>query len=252
MIRQIFDNVLLSDEAYNNLAFLCEYAPGRLVGSEESLIALEYLKSYCEELGADTVFLQEFKTPAWKCNYTGVSILSANGEIILRGDALGPSPSTPLEGLVTGVVEVNGLEDLNNFNKEEIEGKIVFFNKPVDMTHINTFRIYGSAVGQRHRGPAKAAELGAAAVLVRSVGTRIDTFPHTGSTRFEDKKIPCAAISTIDANILSEVLSKNKNLKVKIIIDAEYMEEITSYNLIADIRGNENPDEYIFIIGRKV
>lgn len=249
VIRKIFDNVLLSDEAYNNLEYLCKHAPGRLLGSEESLIALEYLKSYFEEMGADTVFLQEYKTPAWKCHSTVVSILSEQDDMRLRADALGPSPSTTGEGLISEVVEVQGLEDLKSRKPGSVAGKIVFFNRPVDMTLINTFRIYGSAVDQRHRGPALAAELGAVGVLVRSVGTRIDTFPHTGSTRYGDRKIPAAAISAVDANILSEALKKDQNLRVSMVIEAEVMEEITTYNLIADIRGHEKPDEYIVVGG---
>ncbi|HJN05680.1 MAG TPA: M20/M25/M40 family metallo-hydrolase [Bacteroidales bacterium] len=249
VIKDIFDNVLLSDEAYNNLEYLCEKAPGRLLGYDESLIAINYMKDYFESLGADTVFLQEFKTPAWKCYNTAVSILTGENEIKLRADALGPSPSTQPEGLLAKVIEVQGLEELKALKQENIEGNIVFFNRPVDLRKVNTFRVYGGGVDQRYRGPAVAAELGAAGVLVRSVGTAIDTFPHTGSTGFKDKKIPCAAISTIDADILSESLSGEKDLKVKLVIDAEDFEEITTYNLIADLRGSEFPDEFIVVGG---
>lgn len=249
VIRNIFNNVLLNDEAYRNLEYLCEHAPGRLLGTDESIIALEYLKGYFNEMGADTVFLQDYKTPAWLHYKTEVSILSDQCNIKLRADALGPSPSTSEKGLVGNVIEVQGLDELKELDAEDVKGKIVFYNRPVNMTLINSFRIYGSAVDQRARGPAVAAELGAAGVLVRSVGTRIDTFPHTGSTRFKDKKIPCAAISTVDADILSEALKDDPLLQVKMIIKAEDLEEVTTYNLIADIRGNEFPDEYIIVGG---
>ncbi len=248
-IRQIFDNVLLSDVAYTNLEYLCEKAPGRLLGSDESLIAINYMKDYFESLGADTVFLQEFKTPAWKCYNTAVSIINGGNEIKLRADALGPSPSTPPEGLLAKVIEVHGLEELKALDPNEVKGKIVFFNRPVDLKIVNTFRVYSSAIDQRYYGPALAAKLGAAGVLVRSVGTAIDTIPHTGSTGFKDKKIPCAAVSTIDADILSEALVGEKDIKVKLVIEAEDFEEITSFNLIADIKGSEFPDEYIVVGG---
>ena len=249
VIRDIFDNALMSDEAYNNLEYLCEYAPGRLLGSAESVVAVNYLKSYFEELGADTIFLQEFKTPAWRCNNTEVVILSNEGDIPLRADALGPSPSTTGEGLVANVVEVQGLEELKAHDKDQIDGKIVFFNRPVNLKLVNTFRCYGSAIDQRYHGPALAAEMGAAGVLVRSVTTRRDTFPHTGSTGFEVRKIPCAAISTIDADILSDALKVDNNMQVKMVIAAEELKEIISFNLIADIRGSVYPDEYIVVGG---
>jgi carboxypeptidase Q len=249
VIRSIFDNVLQDSTAYNNLATLCEKAPGRLLGSKESEIAVAFMKDYFEKLGADTVFLQTFQTPAWKHHHTEVTIVTGNGDLRLRADALGPSPATSKDGLVAEVIEVNGLDGLKNLDSATVAGKIVFFNGPVDRTLVNTFRVYGSAVGQRHRGPALAAEKGAVGVLVRSVTTAIDTFPHTGSTRFEEKKIPAAAISTVDANILSDVLKQDPNLRVKIEIEAEDLSEITSYNLIADIRGAEFPDEYIVVGG---
>ncbi|NQU33932.1 MAG: M20/M25/M40 family metallo-hydrolase [Bacteroidetes bacterium] len=249
VIRDIFDNVLLNDEAYNNLEYLCTEAPGRLIGSDESIIAVNFMKDYFKKLGADSVFLQEFITPAWKCNSTEVSILIDGKEIQLRADALGPSPSTQGKGLFTNVIEVQGLDELKALDKEEVQGKIVFYNRPVDMRIVSTFRVYSSAIDQRYYGPKVAAEMGASGVLVRSVGTRIDTFPHTGSTGFKEIKIPCAAISTVDANILSKALKDNKALKVKMVIDAEDMEEITTYNLIADLRGNEFPDEFIVVGG---
>ncbi len=249
VVRKIFDNVLTSNEAYNNLEYLCKNAPGRLLGSEESIIAVNFMKDYFEKLGADTVFLQEFSTPAWKCNSTEVSILVDGKEIQLRADALGPSPSTQGKGLFADVIEVQGLEELKALDRVGIQGKIVFYNRPVDMKIVSTFRVYGSAIDQRYYGPRVAAEMGASGVLVRSVGTRIDTFPHTGSTGFKDIKIPCAAISTVDANILSKALKDNNALQVKMIIDAEDIEEITTYNLIADIRGNEFSDEYIVVGG---
>ncbi|MEE4257577.1 MAG: M28 family peptidase [Bacteroidales bacterium] len=249
VIRSIFDNVLSNVEAYHNLEYLCDNAPGRLLGTEESIIALEFMKGYFEAMGADTVFLQEFKTPAWIHHSTEVLIITPLGETRLRADALGPSPSTEPEGLQAGVVEVQGLDELRDMDPGLVRDKIVFFNRPVDLTHINTFRIYGSAVDQRTQGPALAAELGASGVLVRSVGTRIDTFPHTGSTRFRGKKIPCAAISTIDADILSNSLKEDKHVQIRMRIDAEDIEEVVTYNLIADIRGTEFPDEYIVIGG---
>ena len=248
-VQKIFDNVLLNRDAYLNLENLCEKAPGRLLGSKESIIAVNIMKQYFEDLGVDTVFLQEFKTPAWLCSYTSVTIQLDRKEIRLNADALGPSPSTSKKGLIANIIEVQSLEELEAMDIKDIKGKIVFFNRSVDLTLINTFRVYSSAIDQRYYGPALAAKLGATGAIVRSVTTALDDFPHTGSTGFKDDKIPCVAISTLDANMLSEKLKNDKKLKVKMVIESETMEEITSYNLIADIKGSEFPDEYIVVGG---
>jgi hypothetical protein len=251
VIRKIFDNALLDSSAYQNLEYLCEQTPGRLLGTEASMKALIYFKHYFEKLGADTVFIQEFKTKAWKHIATSVEIVGSQKEknIKLRAVALGPSPATPIKGIKAKVLEVMGLEELKQLDPEMVRGKIVFFNRPVDLTLINTFRGYGSAVDQRARGPALAARMGAAAALVRSVTTRFDTIPHSGSTRFDSLRLPCAAISNVDADILTRALQKNKMTQVKIKIEAEDMEEISSGNLVADLRGKEFSEEYIIVGG---
>ncbi len=249
VIRNIFDNVMESDVAYENLRILCDSAPGRLLGTPESYKAVEIMQKYFEEMGADSVFLQKFKTPAWICNNTEVNLLAGDKITSLRADALGPSPSTPKGGITAQGIEVMGIEDLRAMDPRDIKGKIVFFNRPVDFKKINTFRGYGGAVDQRYHGPSVATELGAVGVLVRSVGTRIDTFPHTGSANPRKRMVPSAAISTVDAEVLSAILKDNNDVFINLRIDTEYKEEITSFNLIADIRGSLFPDEYIVVAG---
>jgi Zn-dependent M28 family amino/carboxypeptidase len=250
-IKQIFDNALTNRVAYQNLEILTNIAPGRLVGSEESIVALKFFEKYFNELGADTVYLQEFKTHAWACDSSSASILKKKSrEIPLASDALGTSLSTPLSGIVAEVIEVQGLEDLEKLGTEKISGKIVFFNRPMKDTFINTFAAYGDAVDQRAHGPAEAAKYGAAGAIVRSVTTSLDDFPHTGSSRFqEDVRIPALAISTLAANLLSEELKESPKTKIRIFVQSRDLPEITTYNLVAEIRGKVKPDEAIIVGG---
>ena len=249
VIDRIFDNVLTNTEAYDNLEYLCTHAPGRLIGSEASVKALHFMKRYAEEMGADTVWLQEYTSPAWECRAASVTMHVGGEQITLHCDALGPSASTPPEGITAEVIEVKSLQEVEELGRDAIEGKIVFFNRPWDPTIVFTFSGYGDMVDQRARGPAKAAEYGAAAVLVRSVTNAFDHHPHTGSTRFDDKKIPAVAISTLDAELLSKTLGANPETRVTMMVDANDMENITTWNLIAEIRGNELPGEYIVVGG---
>ena len=247
-IKKIYDNALTTDFAYNQLGLLCEKAPGRLIGTPNSFVALDLMKKYLEDLGADTVFLQPFSSPAWLC-HSATASMQINDDIIpLNIDALGRSPSTPKEGLCAEIIEVMCLDDVRELGRENIEGKIIFYNRPMNATYFNTFRAYGSAVDQRASGPALAAELGALASITRSVTGGLTDFPHTGSTRFKDKKIPAIAVSTNDAEKLSKALKNDPHLKVNIKVDAEDIITNT-YNLIADLTGSEKPDEYIVVSG---
>jgi hypothetical protein len=249
-IKQIFDNALTNRVAYQNLEVLTKIAPGRLVGSEESIVALKFFEKYFKELGVDTVYLQEFKTHSWACDSSSVSILKTKSpEVPLRCDALGTSVSTPESGIIAEVIEVQGLEDLETLGTEKIAGKIVFFNRPMKDTFINTFAAYGDAVDQRAHGPAEAAKYGATGAIVRSVTTSLDDFPHTGSSRFPDSRIPALAISTLAANQLSQELKENPKTKVRIFVQARDLPEITTYNLVAEIRGKVKPEEAIVVGG---
>ncbi|MBN2237427.1 MAG: M28 family peptidase [Bacteroidales bacterium] len=248
ILAKIYENALLSTQAYNQLGVLCEQAPGRLIGTKNSFVAVDLMKKYLEDLGADTVFLQAFSSPAWICHSASASMFIDGKEIPLKVDALGPSGSSPKKGITAEIIEVQSIEEVRNLGREKIEGKIVFYNRPFNNLLFNTFQAYGQAVDQRAQGPQVALELGAVASITRSVTGGLNDFPHTGSTRFKDKKIPAIAISTNDAEKLSAALKKHLNLKVNIHVDAEDIVTNT-FNLIADLKGNEKPDEYLVVGG---
>lgn len=247
-IDKIFDNALTNRTAYQNLKYLCDYAPGRLIGTENSIIAINYMQDYLNKLGLDTVFLQSFESPAWICESASAKIIINKQEIELKVDALGPSLSTDKYGLIASVIEVQSLEEISTLSEEDIKGKIVFYNGAVDPTTIQTFRAYGAAVGQRYNGPAEAAKKGALGVIVRSVNSKLDDFPHTGSCNQREYRIPAMAISTNDAELLSQKLKSDPDLRLQMNIQAKDI-EVTSYNLIADIKGTEKPEEIIVVCG---
>ncbi|GAB4319239.1 MAG: M28 family peptidase [Bacteroidales bacterium] len=249
IIRKIFDDALLHEDALTNLEWLCSNAPGRMVGSSESEKALAWFAGYLKKAGADTVFMQTYTTPAWKHISSAARIFSGDEEVRMRTVALGPSPATPASGITAGVIEVKGLDELKQLPEELVDGKIVFFNRPVDYTRINTFRAYGGAVDQRIHGPALAAAQGAAAVLVRSVTTAYDTIPHTGTTKFDSLRIPCAAISQVDADILSGKLKSSPQTRVWLKIESMDINSVTTHNLVADLRGTVHPEKYIIVGG---
>lgn len=248
IIKKIFDNALTDQSAYQNLKYLCDHAPGRLIGTENSYVAVNYMKEYLETLELDTVFLQSFESPAWICESASAKIIFNKQEINLNVDALGPSISTDRYGLTASVIEVSSLDEIKALSEENVKGKIVFFNGRVNPTTINTFRAYGAAVGQRYSGPEEAAKKGALGVIVRSVNSKLDDFPHTGSCNQFNYRIPAMAVSTNDAELLSEKLKMEPNLQLQINIQAKDI-EVTTFNLIADIRGSEKPDEYIVVSG---
>jgi carboxypeptidase Q len=252
VITSFFDEALTDGTAYHHLEYLCKKTKGRLAGSEASLRAIEYTRQALISAGADTVWLQKVIVPHWVRGYEQCRITSAiAGTKELSVTALGLSEGTGMEGISAKVVEVQDLEDLKRVGREKIEGRIVFFNKPVDNKLINTFSGYGSAVNQRVSGASEASGYGAAAVIVRSVTQFTDTFPHTGVTIYSAgvRKIPAVAVSTYDAELLSSWIKKDNSLSVHLVSACKTYPDTLSYNVIGEIRGSLKPGEYITVGG---
>jgi hypothetical protein len=167
--------------------------------------------------------------------------------------ALGGSIPTRQAGIKAPVIEVTSLKQLSDLGRKEIEGKIVFYNRPMDPTKIQTFEAYGGCVNQRYSGAEEAAKYGAVAVIVRSMNLRLDDYPHTGSMSYGDlpieNYIPAAAISTNDAEKLHTFLAIDRNLEFYLKQDCTSWGDVESYNVIGEIKGSKYPDEIILVGG---
>lgn len=248
-VKDIHNYALSESDAYDHLSTLCTTAGPRLSGSQASYDGLAYCESVLTSIGVDTLYRVECDVPRW---YRGVLDLSlqVNGKKLpVRATALGNSIGTR-GNLVTGnLVEVNHLDSLPF---RDIEGKIVLFNRPMDPTQIRTFNAYGGAVDQRVFGASRSAKYGAVAALVRSVGSDIDTVPHTGVSSYEDDtptKIPSIAISTFDANQISQALHQGKEVTAALRSTSDLLPDTASYSIVAELRGTEYPDEIILVGG---
>jgi len=161
--------------------------------------------------------------------------------------------ATPFGGLKANLIEANGIEALKKLKREDVEGKIVFLNQPMDETLINTFSAYGGCSNQRYSGALEATKLGAVGVIVRSLNLRMDDLPHTGSMTYGDlpidKRIPAAAISTNHAELLSHMLRLDKSIQFFFSQSCQQLEDVQSYNVIGEITGSEFPNEYILVGG---
>ena len=239
-----------SGKAYSFLTELCVKIGARLSGSPQAVRAVEWGKSTMEKLGFENVHLESVMVPHWKRGKEQAYIIDGKKKNPLTVCALGGSIPTEKNGITAEVIEVQSREELQKLG-ESAKVKIIFFNQPMDRKKIGTFEAYGGAVWQRWAGAMEAAKRGAVAAIVRSMTTRIDDVPHTGSMGYDDTipKIPAAAISTVDANELSKQLAKNKNVKIHLLLSCETLPEVVSANVVGEITGSEKPNEIIVVGG---
>jgi hypothetical protein len=255
MLEAIYKESLLNGNSYNWLDHLSNKIGGRLSGSINAQKAVQYTKEELEKLGLDRVWLQPVMVPKWVRGLKEYSFMETGPGVtsVMNICALGGSVATPNAGLKANVVEVSSLEELDSLGSKNIKGKIVFFNRPMRADLIQTFEAYGGCVDQRYSGAKQAAKYGAVGIVVRSMNLRNDDFPHTGAMSYGDlpssKRIPACAISTNDANKLSNTLKLIPELNFYFKQNCKIYPDVESYNVIGEITGSTYPNKYMIVGG---
>jgi len=260
MIRRIADEILMNSKAYDNLHYLTKQIGPRLAGSAGMVKAEQWGLKTMETSGADKAWLQECMVPNWVRGGrdeagitsfipTAEGIGKTKAEKKLDVVALGNSIGTGSKGIVDNVVLINSFDELEA-KKDQVNGKIVFYNYKFNPTYVSTFWAYRDAGKYRSQGPGRAAKYGALAVIVRSMSLSTDNNPHTGATIYDSAyaKIPAVAIGLKDADILSDMVQKGK-VSVYIRTHGKFLPDTIGHNVIGELKGTQFPDEIITIGG---
>ena len=251
VIKKISDEILGNGKAYELLYQLTKQIGGRLAGSPQFAKAVQWGKQTMEKNGADNVFLQECMVPHWvrggqdKAVIIEVSKTKTNRalDVLALGNSLG-------NGTVTAeVLAVADFAELEK-RKEEVKGKIVYYNNGFDPTNIKPFISYGQAGIYRRSGPSRAAKYGAVGVMIRSLTESTANDPHTGAMAYMDSfpRIPAIAVGPRDADEVWE-LSKKAVFKMSMTTNGHFLPDTIGHNVIAELKGTEFPDQFITIGG---
>ena len=256
-LKQIQQAALQSDYAFQQTAYLSNNIGARLTGSAQAERAVQYVAEEMRKLGLD-VRLQKLTVPYWVRGEEKGELVEFKGmakgttqKIVLT--ALGGSIATAPNGLTAEIVVVSNFDELEKLGRKNIEGKIVLFNNKFDreMADIGFGgNAYRQATQYRGGGAIAAARLGALAVLVRSAGGSQNRLAHTGGMRYADDvtKIPAAAVSYEDAETIV-YLAKMGKVRIKLLLTPQILPDTISYNVIADLKGSEKPDEVVIVSG---
>ena len=244
----------LADEyAYRQVAHLTENIGPRPSGSPQAQAAVDYVAEELRKIGLD-VRLEEVRVPHWIRGIETAELVEYPGQaagakqkIVLT--ALGGSTPTSAEGLTADVVVVNNFDELKNLGRQRVAGKIVLFNAPFDKEKAAAGfagEAYGEAVLYRAKGAKAAAELGAVASLVRSVGGADYRLPHTGWG--EPAGIPAGAVTSEDADLIAHLVAQG-NVRMHLVMTSGNGPDVLSYNVVADLKGSEHPEQVVLVSG---
>jgi carboxypeptidase Q len=227
--------------AWERLAFLSDTFGNRLSGSQSLEDTIQWAVEEMKKDGLENVHTEPVKVPHWVRGQESAEISSPRRQpLVMLG--LGNSVGTPPEGIEAEIVIVHNFEELDAA-RDRVKGRIVLFNVP--------FTTYSETVPFRSGGPSRAAALGALATLVRSVGPPGLRLPHTGALRYADgiPQIPAAAITTEDADRLQRMQDRGTVVKVRLKMEAKFLPDADSFNVVGEIRGRERPEEVVVVGG---
>lgn len=238
---KIIDAATSGDEAFERLTYFADKFGPRFSGSESLERSIDWILEEMRNQDFDRVYTQKVMVPHWVRGEESATLVAPR-EKDLPMLGLGGSVGTPEGGIEAEVMVVSSYEELKE-KANEAEGKIVLYDVP--------FTSYGQTVRYRTGGAVEAAKVGAVASLIRSVGPYSMQTPHTGNSHYEEgvEKIPHAALTLEDAAMIHRMYDRGETVRIRLNMDAETLPDVESRNVIAEIRGTENPEEIVVLGG---
>ena len=246
--NRLIDAALRDSTAYDRLSIMTDRFGNRISGSKSLEDAIDWILTQMKADGLANVRGEPVMVPHWVRGEESASLISPRA-VPLHMLGLGMSVGTPSGGITAPVLVVGSFEELQR-RAGEAKGKIVVFDHPFppDKPGLAGYR---EANVYRGGSPAAAAKVGAVAVMIRSIESFSIQSPHTGSTRYDTTvtKIPAAALSIEDAEMLHRMQDHGEKIIVKLTMNAQQLPDAPSRNVVAELRGSSKADEVVVLGG---
>lgn len=247
-----YDVVKLRDAAMNDtIAYdivegLTTEVGQRLAATEAEARARAWAVAKLKALGFSNVHVEPFTMPVWTRGVETAEIVSPFPQKLTLA-ALGNSAATPATGITAQIIAFDGIDALKAADPATIRGKIVYVTHHMVATQDGSgYGFYGEV---RRKGPLIASQKGAAAILIRSIGTDSTRAPHTGVTTYGDiPPLPAAALSIVDAEQLDRILKRGKPVFMKLVLTPRSSPNGQSGNVIAEVPGSD-PSAGVVVVG---
>lgn len=249
IIGQLRDKALHDDTAWEIVESVTTEVGARPDGSEAEARARTWALAKMKSLGFKNVRIEPYTLPVWERGQESGEIISPFPQE-LRLTALGNSGATPAEGLRLPIVFFPTFNDLLLAQDGSLQGKIAFVSNNMKATQDGSS--YGSEGAARFSGPNIAAKKGAAAIVIRSIGTDHSRAPHTGGTRFDAgvKPIPAAALSVADAENLERMIKRSKlPVTMHLTLTPRQLGTRESGNVVGDLPGTDSKAGIVLVGG---
>jgi len=219
----------------------------RPAGSEAEGRARAWAVARLKALGFRNVHIEEYRMPTWVRGAETAEIIAPFPQKLVV-TALGHSGATPPQGITAQIAAFDNLDALKAAPDSAVRGKIVFVSHSMRAAQDGSG--YGYFGPVRRSAPSIAAIKGAAAVVIRSLGTDYHRNPHAGLTSWGEgvAPIPCGALSIPDAENLQRMLARGKPVTMHLVLTPRFVGEQVSGNVVAEVPGSD-PGAGILLIG---
>ena len=237
-VAKLREAALKDDYAWDITEGLTTEVGPRLAGTEAEARARAWSVAKLKAMGFANVRIETFDMPVWVRGAEHAEILSPFPQPLVI-TALGNSGATPPQGIDAELIAFDSVEALTAAPDETVRGKIVY------VTHAMPRTMDGSGYGlfgaPRRQGPTVASRKGAAAIVIRSIGTDHHRNPHTGVMRFESgvTPIPAGALSLPDADQIERILKRGKPVRMRLVLTPRNIGTRQSGNVIAEVPGRD-------------
>jgi carboxypeptidase Q len=233
------DSALKDGYAWDIAEGLTTEVGPRLAGTEAEARAREWAVRKLSAMGFANVRVETFDMPTWIRGEEKAWVIAPFPQPLVVS-ALGNSGATPPQGITAEVIGYDSMDEFESAPPEEVRGKIVFVSHPMQRTQDGSH--YGRFGAPRRAGPTLASKRGAAAIVVRSIGTDYHRNPHTGTQTFADgaPPIPAGALSLPDAEQLQRILKRAGGpVQMRLLLTPRNIGTRQSGNVIAEVPGSD-------------
>lgn len=252
-LAQIRDAAMHDDYAYQQLEYITDSIGPRPQGSPQADAAVHYVADQMRKLGLD-VHLEPVPVHQFMRGTDIAELVEYPGQVPgtiqkIFVTALGGNTPTAENGITADIVVVNSFDELNRLGREGVAGKIVLFNVAYDHRKAiagQSGAAYEEAVRYRSAGALAASRLGAAGSLVRSTDDGAYRLVHAGASAAAP--IPAGAITAEDAGLIARLAARGR-VRVHLTLTTRLGPPVQSYNVVADIKGSEHPEQVVIVSG---
>jgi carboxypeptidase Q len=240
------DRALAGTAASEHVESLVTQVGPRFAGSPGDPAAVRWALDRMGRLGFTNVRSQDVLVPRWVRGSSEAILLSSTPQL-LAATSIGGSVGTREEGLEASVLYVESFDALQALPANSAANKIVFIDQRTERTRDGSG--YGRAVKARVQGPSIAAQLGAVALVIRSIGTSSERVPHTGALIYamDAPRIPAFALAAPDADLLARHLKASKTVRMRLKSTARELPPVWSANVIGEIPGRDPANEIVLL-----